>query len=72
MIGKPIAVTARPMLEMATLAREKLRSRKSDSGTSGSALLTACQMTKATRRTRPTPMSSGTEIQPVMVDQSYW
>ncbi len=43
MIGKAIAVIAQAIAEIARLARLKLRSRNSDSGTNGSRRLRACQ-----------------------------
>ena len=53
MIGIAIAVIAKPIAEIATLASEKLRSWNSPSGTSGSRVLRACQSTNRARTTRP-------------------
>ncbi len=71
MIGNAIAVIANPIAEMQTLPRLKLRSLNSDSGTSGSWRLRASQTTNSARMSRPAPISSGTEMTPVMVPQSY-
>ena len=60
------------MVEMAKLEIEKLRSRKSCSGTSGSLRLTACHHTNRARITKPAMISPHTEIGPAMVPQSYW
>ena len=51
--GKPIDAKTKPTAAMATLASEKLRSRKSDSGISGSRLLRDCHHTKTAPMTRP-------------------
>ena len=47
MSGIAIAVIAKPIAEIATLASEKLRSRNRPSGTSGSRVLRACQSTNS-------------------------
>ena len=70
--GKPIAVAVKDMVEMAKLEIEKLRSRKSCSGTSGSLRLTACHHTNRARSTSPAMIRPHTEIGPLMVPQSYW
>ena len=70
MNGNAIAVIEKPIVVIATLASEKLRSRKSRSGSSGSRVLCACHHTKTPSTSRPAAMSSGTEMNPVMVPQS--
>src|SRR3546814_2231994 len=72
MNGKPIAVIAKDIVEIATLETEKLRSRKSRSGTSGSLRLRDCQNTKIASTTRPRMIRRHTVITPVIVPQSYW
>ena len=52
------------------LASEKLRSPKSRNGSSGSRVLCACHHTNAPSTSSPVAMSSGTEMNPVMVPQS--
>ena len=70
MNGKAIAVMEKPIVVIATLASEKLRSSKRRSGSSGSRVLCACHQMKTPSTSRPTPMRSGTEMNPVMVPQS--
>ena len=53
MSGKPIDAKTKPTEAMARLASEKLRSRKSDSGMSGSRVMWACHHTKTAPMTRP-------------------
>ena len=72
MSGKPIAVKAKPTVAMPMLAIEKLRSRKSPSGISGSLWLRACHQMNTAMTTRPAMIRRHTVIGPVMVDQSYW
>ena len=67
-----MAVIAKPIEEIATLARLKLRSRNSDSGTSGSRRFLASQTMKTASTSRPPTISAGTVITPVIVPQSYW
>ena len=57
--GTAIAVTVKPITEIATLASEKLRSRKRPSGTSGSRVLRA-----ARARTAPRTASPGDDQRP--------
>ena len=71
MKGKIIAVTAKPMVVMATLASEKLRSEKRLSGTSGSRLVRDCHQTKIPSRATPTPSSRGTDTGPQIVPHPY-
>ena len=61
---------ANPTVTMAALDSEKFRSRNNDSGTNGSVRTRLCHQTKMPSTTRPTPMSSGTEMKPVIVPQS--
>ncbi len=72
MSGKAREVIAKPIVVITTLASEKLRSRNRNSGTSGSALLRACQKMKSANTTRPAMIRLQTVIGPVMVPQSYW
>ncbi len=53
------------------LAREKLRSRNSSSGTSGSRFTRDCHHTNAPNRIAPTMSNSGTEIGPAICPQLY-
>lgn len=71
MNGRLMAVMARETIAMATLPTEKLRSRNSPRGTSGSRRTRACQATNRPSTTTPSAMSRGTLIGPVMVPQSY-
>ena len=72
MSGNAIAVIAKPIVEIATLASEKLRSRNSRSGTQRlAACCAACHSTNtAEHDAAPATISSGTEMNPVMVPQS--
>ena len=53
MNGKAIAVIEKPIVVIAMLASEKLRSPKSRSGSSGSLVLRACHQMNAPRTSRP-------------------
>lgn len=57
-IAKPITVA--PIIAIATFATEKLRSRNSDSGTSGSRRITACQRTNTASTSTPARIIPGT------------
>ena len=70
MNGNAIAVIEKPIVVIAMLASEKLRSPKSRNGSSGSRVLCACHHTNAPSTSSPVAMSSGTEMNPVMVPQS--
>ncbi len=72
MNGKAIAVIEKPIVVMATLARLKLRSRNSESGTRGSFRLRACHTTNAVSTSTPPAISAGTVMMPVITPQSYW
>ena len=60
----------KPTSEMATFESEKLRSRKSPSGSSGSAGLKRCHTTNATSTATPVMMRPQTVIGPTIVPQS--
>ena len=68
--GNAMPVMANPTVVIAALDSEKLRSRNSDSGTSGSPRMWPCHQMKTPSTTTPNPISSGTERNPVMVPQS--
>ena len=61
---------AKPTSEIAAFESEKVRSRKSPSGSSGSAGLKRCHTTKPTSTTMPVMMRPHTVIGPTMTPQS--
>lgn len=61
MSGTNSAVTANPTVAMAILAREKLRSLKRFSGSSGSFRLTACHHRNRPMTTTPAPIPDQTQ-----------
>ena len=63
-------MTPNPTAAIATLARLKLRSRNSASGSSGSGCVRACQATNTASTTRPAMISDHTETGPAIVPQS--
>ena len=72
MIGIAIDVIAKPMVVIATLAREKLRSPKRPSGTSGSRAVVVLPTTNPTSTTTPATIIRQTVISPVIRPQSNW
>ena len=67
--GRDMQVMVNPTAVMAALASEKLRSRNSLRGSSGSPLLKACHTTNRASMTRPPMMRLHTLIEPTMVPQ---
>ena len=63
-------MTPNPTAAIATQARLKLRSRNSDSVSSGSRVVRACQTTKTPYTTTPAVISDHTETGPAIVPQS--
>ena len=70
MSGSAWPVTTKPTIAMPKFDREKLRSRKRLSGSSGSLFVTACCQTKRPSSTRPTTIRLHTEIGPQITPQS--